>query len=139
LIESSTAQSGTSSYSFMMLIDAKTCKKVPIQKKKKGEGAPIHNVKVCGRNRVRAPPILNLDSRWIWVFKFIPQPSYPRVPSGWAPEPFWTCCRREKYLSLNGTRTMDCPSRLHYSGCHSFWVRVMKQTTAGQLHIWRHC
>jgi hypothetical protein len=57
--------------------------------------------------------ILDLVSRWRWVFGFTPRQLYPRerytcthcVGGWWVPQPVWTLCSREKSLAPAGNRT----------------------------------
>jgi hypothetical protein len=77
----------------------------------------VHAMKAYSGSRGIAPLILNLSTRWRWVVNFTPQLLYPQkislVPidydAGWAPEPVWTFCRREKCSVCATVRTSDCP------------------------------
>jgi len=47
-------------------------------KKKRCKHVPVHALKAYCGSRGIATAILNLDPRWRWVVKFMPQPLYPR-------------------------------------------------------------
>jgi hypothetical protein len=70
----------------------------------------------CGSGGI-ASRILDLGTRWRWVFSLTPRPLYPRERTprthedGWGRKPVWTRWWGEKFPANNGTRTPDHPAR----------------------------
>ena len=65
-----------------------------------------------------APLVLNLDTKWNWVVKFMSWPFYSEINSfslkrrlGWHQESFWSIWRREKRLATAGIQTPACPAQ----------------------------